>query len=99
MAGPLSLDDVVRASDAQVSSRLGSDTVILELDDGVYYGLDDVGSRVWELLAQPRRVRELRDAVVAEYDVDPDRCAADLLALLSEMAERGLVEVEGAPDP
>lgn len=96
---PLSLDDVVRASRAQISSRLGEDTVILELDDGVYYGLDDVGSRVWELLKEPRAVRELRDAVVAEYDVDAERCAADLLGLLSEMAERGLVEVVGAPAP
>jgi hypothetical protein len=96
---PLSLDDVVRASRAQVSSRLGTDTVILELDDGVYYGLDDVGSRVWELLKEPRAVRALRDAVLAEYDVDPERCAADLLGLLSEMAERGLVEVVGASAP
>lgn len=86
-------DSVVVAAPNQVSSDLGGETVILELDRGVYFGLTGAGPRIWELLRDPRRVSEIRDAVVAEFEVETDRCQRDLLDLLARMVERGLVEV------
>ena len=86
---------VVAARD-QVSAQLDGEAVILSLADGVYYGLDPVGASVWTLLEQPRTVAELRDAIVAEYDVDAPTAEADLRALLGEMAGRGLVELRPA---
>jgi hypothetical protein len=86
----------VVASREQVSVDLDGEAVILGLADGVYYGLDPVGARVWELIAQPRSVAELRDAVVAEWDVDAPTAEADLLALLADLAARGLVDVHPA---
>jgi Coenzyme PQQ synthesis protein D (PqqD) len=86
----------VAAARDQVSVDLEGEAVILSLADGVYYGLDPVGARVWSLLEQPRTVAELRDAVVAEWAVDAPTAERDLLALLAEMAERGLVEVRPA---
>ncbi|HEY7767020.1 PqqD family protein [Longimicrobium sp.] len=83
---------VVAARD-QVSADLDGDAVILNLADGVYYGLDPVGAHVWGLMAQPRTVAELRDAVVAEFEVDAPTAEHDLLELLRDMAARGLVEV------
>ena len=85
---------VVAARD-QVSADLDGDAVILNLADGVYYGLDPVGAHVWALMAEPRTVAELRDAVVAEFEVDPPTAEHDLLELLRDMAARGLVEVGG----
>jgi hypothetical protein len=81
----------------QVSVDVEGEAVILSLADGVYYGLDPVGARVWSLLEQPRTVAELRDAVVAEWEVDAPTAERDLLALLGELADRGLVEVRPAP--
>ena len=95
----ITLDVVVVASPNQVSSRLGDDAVILELEKGAYFGLESVGSRIWELLAQPRPVSEIRDTIVGEFEVEPDRCAADLLALLTQMADKGLIQVGSAPAP
>ncbi|HEV3050202.1 MAG TPA: PqqD family protein [Longimicrobium sp.] len=86
---------VVAARD-QVSAQLDGEAVVLSLADGIYYGLDSVGASVWALLEQPRTVAELRDAVVAEYDVDAPTAEADLLQLLRDMAARGLVEVRPA---
>lgn len=83
---------VVAARD-QVSTELEGEAVILSLSDGVYYGLDPVGAFAWALLEQPRTLAGLRDAVVAEFDVDAPTAERDLLALLDEMASRGLVEV------
>jgi len=92
-------DSCVVLSDEQVSTSLGQETVILGMGDGVYYGLDAVGARVWALLATPRRVSELVRAVVGEFDVTSEQCERDVLALLDELSERRLVhEVSGGGD-
>ena len=84
-------DSCVVLSDEQVSTSLGQETVILGMEDGVYYGLDAVGARVWALLATPHRVSELVRAVVGEFDVTSEQCERDVLALLDELSERRLV--------
>jgi Coenzyme PQQ synthesis protein D (PqqD) len=83
---------VVAARD-QISSRLGEEAVVLDLSRGRYYGLNEVGSRIWQLLAEPRRAGAIRDAVLAEYDVDPETCTRDVFALLERLIDRSLVEV------
>ncbi|HEX8695058.1 MAG TPA: PqqD family protein [Longimicrobium sp.] len=84
---------VVRAAEGQVSTEVEGEAVILGLADEVYYGLDGAGALVWSLLAEPRTVAELRDAVVAEYEVDAETAGRDLVRLLDELRERRLVEV------
>ena len=84
---------LVVATGNQVSTELAGKTAILNLKNQTYYSLDEVGSQVWHLLRQPRRVAEVRDALVQEYDVEPDQCERDLLALLQQLAEQGLIEV------
>ncbi len=93
MDAPLSLHAVVVASAEQVSCPLGEEAAILNLKNSVYYGMNPVGARVWELLKQPKSVRELRDVLIDEYEVDQERCARDLLALLHRMRDEGLIEV------
>ena len=73
--------------------------VILNFADEVYYGLDGVGARVWELLGEPRTLAELRDAVTAEYEVDAATVEADLQELLEDLATRRLVEVLPRDEP
>lgn len=91
---PLTLASRVVVSDDQVHTALGDEAVILGLEDGVYYGLDAVGARVWSLLAEPRRVSEIVAAVTAEFDVSAERCERDVLALLGELAEHRLIREE-----
>ncbi|HEX6912245.1 MAG TPA: PqqD family protein [Longimicrobium sp.] len=95
---PVPMDAATRVAAArdQVSVEVEGEAVILSLADGVYYGLDPVGARVWQLMEQPRTVAELRDAVVAEWEVDAPTAERDLLVLLAELAARGLVEVRPA---
>jgi hypothetical protein len=59
----------------------------------MYYGLDEVGSRVWALIQSPITVEAIRDLLVAEYGTDPVRCEQDLLGLLHNMAALGLIQV------
>jgi hypothetical protein len=92
-------ETIVVASKDQMASEVAGETVILGLTAGRYFGLDAVGARVWQMIQTPAAVSDVRNAIVAEYEVDPARCEADLLALLQKMLDAGLVEVksEGAP--
>ena len=93
MKSALSMASTVVAAEDQVSSDLGGEVAILDLKAGVYYGLDAVGARIWSLIQEPRTVNEIRDILLEEYDVEPERCERDLLALLRRLADEGLVEV------
>lgn len=94
----ITLDSVVVASPDQVSCPLEDEVAIVHVKDGVYYGLDPVGARIWELIRTPRRVRFVRDALLAEYQVEAERCESDLLQLLQDLRAAGLVDVsDGEP--
>ncbi len=89
----LSLDSIVIASPDQVSSDLAGETVLLSMTSAKYYGFAGVGSRIWELVASPTRVRDICDTISAEFDVSRDECETDVLGFLGACIERGLVEV------
>lgn len=85
---------VVRAAGGNVFCDLDGEAVILNLMQGIYYGLNEVGSRVWELLQEPGRVEDICDVIVSEYAVDRGRCERDLAALLEKLADRELIVIE-----
>ncbi|MBZ5570091.1 MAG: PqqD family protein [Acidobacteriia bacterium] len=89
----LSPDTYLVATSGHLSCELDADTVILHLDSGLYYGLNEVGTTLWRLLQQPRRIDDLCDAIVAEYDVDCATCQRDVEAVLQRLTQAGLVEV------
>lgn len=96
MDGPLSVASIVGATRQQVSCMLEDEAAILNLKNTVYYGLNPVGTRVWNLVQQSTSVREIRDKLLEEYDVETEQCERDLLDLLERMREQGLIEVHEA---
>lgn len=76
----------------QVSTNLGNETVILGLTSEEYYSLKEVGARIWEIIKEPKTVRQILETLLNEYAVEPERCERDLLVLLQELANEGLVE-------
>ena len=91
----ISVTSIVAATRDQVSSDVGGETILLSMESAMYYGLDSVGARIWELLREPVRVSEIRDVIATEYDVEIERCESDVLAFLKELAAKGLIEVSG----
>ena len=86
-------DDRIRLAADQLSCDLEGEAAILNLKDGVYYGLNAVGTRIWTLLKErPQTLRELRQSILDEYDVRYEECDRDIQALLDELKRRGLVE-------
>ena len=85
----------LRPTAQALSTTLGEESVILNIATGRYFSLDNVGALVWSRLQQdpPISVEALEAAILARYDVAPDRCRRDLLALLGELHRAGLVEL------
>jgi hypothetical protein len=94
----ISCGSVVVVAQDQVSCDLKGEAAILNLNDGMYYGLNEVGARIWSLLSEPITVSRIRDQLEREYDVDAARCEKDLVKLLRQLQDAGLIEVrnEGA---
>ena len=97
-ATPIEIHDhsIVTITPRQISSAMGAEQAILQLDSGKYFGLNPVGSRVWQLVAEPRKVSEILATLLAEYEVPTDRCRADLLVVLRQLHAAGLVEVRNS---
>jgi len=84
----------VKARQEQVSCDLGDEAVVLNLEDGAYYGLNEVAARVWKLVQEPRTVVEIRDSLLEVYEVNIDSCTQDLLILIAQLQEWKLIEIE-----
>lgn len=91
MITPPTLASRVTVSLDVLFQELHGEAVLLNLKTGVYFGLDPVGTRVWQLLQAQTRISDLLQAMVAEYDVTEARCAEDLLALIAEMHAHQIV--------
>lgn len=93
----MKLNDKFSVCDEVVARELGGETVLLDLNSGLYFGLDSVGGRIWELLSEgPRTLAELCDAIEAEFDAPRATIEADLLALAGELSDKELIVAEAA---
>ena len=81
------------ASQEQISCDLNGESVILNLKNSSYYGLNSVGSFIWTLLQTPKTFAQIKEAVLDRYDVEPDVCERDLLELMDDLLENQLVEI------
>jgi len=93
MDSAISLPSVVVGVPDQISCRLDDETVLLDLNRGVYFGLNGVGSLIWELIQRPQTVETVYSAVLEQYEVDPETCRRDVLRLLEDLREAGLANV------
>ena len=93
IAPAISETTLIMASRDQVSSDLAGEAVILNLKNGVYYGLDPVGAFIWTLLQEPRTLADLHRTLLAAYQVEPEVCMQDLLVLLGDLAQNELIEL------
>jgi hypothetical protein len=91
---PITLNSTIIKSPDQISTDLGGEVVILDMQSEEYFSFDGVGARIWEMIETPTTVREILAAILQAYDVEPARAESDLLAVLDEMAQEGLIEVQ-----
>src|SRR4051812_46814479 len=94
----ISSASIIAAVTHQGSCDLSGEVVILNLQDGVYYGLNAVGARIWSLLEQPRSVEQIQAVLLEEYDIEPAICEEQVASVLNDLAAHGLVEIRANVD-
>jgi hypothetical protein len=81
-----------QTSEDVVAREVGGEMVLLDLNSGLYFGLDPVGSRIWDRLCTgDASIAELTDVIEEEFDAPRERIEQDIAALIDQLVERQLV--------
>jgi Coenzyme PQQ synthesis protein D (PqqD) len=86
---------VFACRDGLIEAEVDDEIVALSIEQGICYGMNRLGSRIWNLLAKPIRISDLCAALLAAYRVDPDVCERQVLDLLEELRAEGLIATLG----
>ena len=82
---------IIRCDDL-LEADVNGEIVALHIEKGQCYGMNNVASRVWELLAEPTSSEQICARLAEEYDVEPGTCRADVMALLDDLRAEGLIK-------
>lgn len=93
----MNFNQTVILSPDVISQEVSGETVLLDLDRECYYGLDAVGTRIWQLIRDVGELGTIYNTLLEEYDVEPSRLQADLEALITDACARGLITLRDTP--
>ena len=91
---PTAFSQRVKVSANVMFRELEGEAVILDVDSETYFGLDEVGTPMWQLVTATESIQAAYDTLVEEYDVDPEVLRGDLAELLDSLADRGLIDFD-----
>lgn len=89
----LTLSSKIIRNPEMVSSDMDGETVMMSMENGEYYGLDPIGSRIWDLIEKEMSIEQLIGVLLEEYDVDRNQCEEDTFAFLNELLDKNLLTV------
>ena len=90
---PISLTSRASVPADVLVQEMQGESVLLNLNSGRYFGLNEVGTRIWKACTTSASLQEATDALVSEYDVEPERLRQDLLELVEKLVGHGLLAV------
>ena len=91
MSGTLSSSTIVARKSGLIESEVDREIVALNIESGVCYGLNEVGSRIWGLLAEPVPISEVCAILISEFEVERDTCEREVIDLIEHLLKEGLV--------
>jgi hypothetical protein len=87
----MTMPERVRVPAHVMTRQIGEESVMLDLEQGTYFGLDPVGTRVWQMLAEGMAPAEIPGALAAEFDAPRERIEEDVIRLLGDLLAQGLL--------
>ncbi len=87
----ISNQSIIQRSLELVSTNMDGETVMMSIEKGEYFGLDSVGSRIWELIENPIEVNKLVELLLEEFEVDRELCEADTFEFLNQLNAKKLL--------
>lgn len=93
----MNLNQTVTFSPQVISQEVSGETVLLDLESECYFGLDAVGTRIWQLIQERGELATIYSTLLEEYEVEETQLRADLEALITDACERGLITLQDGP--
>jgi hypothetical protein len=90
----MNLNQNISLSPDVISQEVSGETVLLDLESENYFGLDEIGTRIWQLIKETNELQSIFDTLLEEYDVSEERLQLDVTTLLTEIEGLGLVKLE-----
>jgi hypothetical protein len=90
----VSLGDRLLAGEHVLFRQLDDEAVLLDLQSGTYFGLNDVGARAWQLILEHGHLSKVVEVLQKEYAAAPEVVERDLLALAGQLVSQKLVHVK-----
>lgn len=92
------LSQRVTVADNVLVRELEGESIVLDLSNENYYGLDEIGTKMWQTLASMHTIQDAYNALLQEYDVEPEQLRQDLEDLVAQLVENGLLILHGVHD-
>ena len=92
----ISLQQKVTISSEVLSQEVDGETVLLDLKSESYFGLDEVGTRIWQLLNDGSNLQAVFDTLLGEYDVEEQQLGKDLQDHIAQLVEAGIISLDPA---
>ncbi len=92
----MDLNQVVTLSPDVISQEVSGETVLLDLNSENYFGLDEVGTRIWQLIESSGNLQKIYDTMLSEYEVEADQLLEDMEQLVVDIEKAGLVSLKAA---
>ncbi len=96
---PIHLDSVVRRTNEIVTGNIQNEIVMMSIENGKYYGMNPVGSRIWELIENKVKVSSLCKALQKEFDVQSTVCRSEVLTFLNTLYAKNLLSIDATDRP
>ena len=90
----MNLKQTITLSPEVISQEVSGETVLLDLESENYFGLDEVGTRIWQLIKETSDLQAIYKTLLEEYEVEEERLQTDLELLLGEISTLGLVSMQ-----
>jgi hypothetical protein len=90
----VSLDTALVVPEDVIFRELDGEAIILNLATGMYFGLDEVGTRVWALVTESGSLRRAVDVMVDEFEVERPALEGDVIGLATQLIDKGLFAVK-----
>ena len=89
---------IYQASSEYLYSEIDSEAVILDINSGTYYGLNEIGNQIWQWIQTPKTESQLLEYLLKEYEVSREVAKADVRALLQDMLNNGLITTRASQE-
>jgi hypothetical protein len=90
----IQLETMVQRNNELLASSIGDEVVMMSIENSAYYGLDPIGSKIWEMITEPRQVSDLCEQLMEQFEVSEQECQRDVLNFLNQMLEENMLVVE-----